>query len=62
MSSTTNIIDELDIEPYYNNIEFDYPFPNLNTIKPFAVDRNTRMEKIQKMYYDKNAEENWFKN
>jgi hypothetical protein len=47
------------IEPY-NNMEFDYPFPNLNTIKPFSFNEETRFENIKKMYYDDDCEKNWF--
>lgn len=45
-------LSELEIEPYNNFIEFDYGFPNLNTIRPFAYTDNVRLENITKMYWN----------
>lgn len=55
-----NSINEFDLKPYNNTIEFDYPFPNLNTIKGFTKSYEERIENIIKMYYVENAEKNWF--
>lgn len=41
--------------------EFDYAFPNLNFGKPFIQTKEYRIKRINKMYYDKDAEKNWFK-
>jgi hypothetical protein len=41
----------IDIEPYNNIVEFDYLFPNLNTIKSFVNNKSERINKISKMYY-----------
>lgn len=57
---TLEYLNNLNIEPYNNNIEFDYPFPNLNTIKPFSYTREERINNIKKMYYDENPLPNWF--
>lgn len=59
MTNTSSIF-EIDILPYSSNIEFDYPYPNFNTIKGFTTNNNERKSKIQKMYYDINSEKNWF--
>lgn len=50
----------LNIDPYTNIIEFDYPFPNLNTIKPFAYSKIKRLDNILNLYYVKNSDGNWF--
>lgn len=42
------------IYPYNNNIEFDYPFPNLNTIKAFNYSKEKRKKAIKNIYYDNN--------
>ena len=47
------------IPKYY--YEYDYGFPNLNFCKPFIQTKNFRILKINKMYYDHNPENNWFK-
>lgn len=49
----------LETPKYY--FQQDYGFPNLNTIKPFAYNETRRRERIRRMYYDQNAEKNWFK-
>ena len=59
MSETINLSD-IEIQPYNNPIEFDYPYPNLNTIKSFTCTKKQRIENIHKMYYENNAEKNWF--
>jgi len=41
--------------------EMDYPFPNLNYYRPFIQDKNDRINRIQKMYYDIDSEKNWYK-
>lgn len=41
-------------------IEFDYPFPNLNTVKPFVYSSKERLYNINKFYYTDNALQNWF--
>lgn len=41
--------------------EFDYPFPNLNQCIYDTGNDDCHKYKIQKMYYDDNAEGNWFK-
>jgi hypothetical protein len=51
MSDEENIFN-IDIEPYNNIVEFDYLFPNLNTIKSFVNNKNERINKISKMFYD----------
>ena len=58
--SNQNPITEMDLKPYNNTIEFDYPFPNLNMIKEFTKSNEERLENIKKMYYDENAEKKWF--
>ena len=57
---TLTYLDELNLEPYNNIIEFDYPFPNLNTLKPFSYTRDERINNIYKMYYSDNSIINWF--
>jgi hypothetical protein len=47
------------IEPYFNIVEFDYPFPNFNTLAPFVYSKEQRIININKMYYDKDCENNW---
>ena len=41
--------------------EYDYGFPNLNYGKPFIQSSEFRLKRINKMYYDDNAESNWFR-
>lgn len=41
--------------------EFDYPFPNLNQCVYCIGNDDYHKYRIQKMYYDSNAEHNWFK-
>ena len=53
-------ISNLQIEPYNNTIEYDYPYPNLNTIEPFAIDNKRRIQNIKNMYYSQNSELYWF--
>lgn len=50
--SEEEYIFNIEIEPYNNIVEFDYAFPNLNTIKFFTTDKNTRLKNISKMYYN----------
>lgn len=51
MSNQINIIN-LEINPYENIVEFDYGFPNLNTLKEFALSKKTtRLQNIRRMYY-----------
>lgn len=50
---------DIEIEPYNNNIEFDYPYPNLNTIKYFQINKKERLNNIFNLYYCDNAEKNW---
>lgn len=50
---------DIEIEPYNNNIEFDYPFPNLNTIKYFQIKKEERLNNIFNLYYLDNCEKNW---
>ena len=40
--------------------EFDYSLPNLNMCCPLMGSERFRKKKIQKMYYESNAEGNWF--
>ncbi len=56
---TLNEINNLIKNPYTSIIEFDYPFPNLNTIKPFVYSMKERIENIKKMYYSSNSFDNW---
>jgi hypothetical protein len=42
-------LSKLNLEEYVNLIEFDYPFPNLNTLIPFY--NNNRMDNIKKIIY-----------
>jgi hypothetical protein len=46
-----NYLDELITEPYDNFIEFDYGYPNFNTIKPFTYSIKDRYNNINNMYY-----------
>ena len=57
-SITLDYLNDL-IEPYTNPVEFDYGFPNLNTIKPFVFSEKERYDNIKKYYYDDNAYNNW---
>lgn len=57
--SENSFIYDIEIEPYNNNIEFDYPYPNLNTIKYFQQNKKQRLHNINKLYYSENAEKNW---
>lgn len=50
---------EIEIPEFY--YEYDYPFPNLNYGKPFIYTKKYRLQRIQNMYYDTDAERNWFK-
>jgi hypothetical protein len=50
---------DIEIEPYNNNIEFDYPYPNLNTIKYFQISKKKRLDSIFNLYFCDNAEKNW---
>lgn len=59
MGNQTDISD-LQIEPYNNIIEYDYPYPNLNTIAPFVTDNKRRIKNINDMYYSQNPELYWF--
>ena len=52
-------INELITEPYNSIVEFDYPFPNFNTIKPFVYSSKERIKNIKKFYYVTNAKQNW---
>lgn len=58
---TLGDIDQLIKEPYNSLIEFDYPFPNLNTVVPLTSTMKERMKNIKLMYYVTNAEANWKK-
>lgn len=49
MSGEENLFNIM-IEPYNNIIEFDFPFPNLNTIKSFSYSKDKRMENIESVY------------
>lgn len=57
--SDNSFIYDIEIEPYNNNIEFDYPYPNLNTIKYFQQNKKQRMHNINNLYYNDDAEKNW---
>lgn len=59
MDNNIEGIKDIAIPNYY--YEYDYPFPNLNFGKPFIHTKKYRIDKIRKMYYDQNAEKNWFK-
>ena len=50
MSESEEIFN-IEIEPYNNIVEFDYPYPNLNTIKSFVDTKEKRIEKIKNLYY-----------
>lgn len=52
-------INLIEIPGYY--YLHDYALPNLNFAKPFIQSTKHRYERIRKMYYDDNAENNWFK-
>lgn len=56
---TLDEINDLVKNPYNSIVEFDYPFPNLNTIKPFVNSMKKRMLNIKKLYYSPNSFENW---
>lgn len=47
------------IPAYY--YQYDYAFPNLNYAKPFIQSDEYRRQRILKMYYDTDAESNWFR-
>jgi len=49
----------VDSANYYHG--YDYGLPNLNFGKPFIQSDSYRLKRIEKMYYNKNAENNWFK-
>lgn len=62
LSNPNITLDEINnlIPNQYNSIiEFDYPFPNLNTIKPFSYSMKERLANINNLYYATNARENW---
>lgn len=42
----------IEIEPYNNIVEFDYMYPNLNTIKSFALSKGDRIKNIKDLYYN----------
>lgn len=50
---------DIKLPEYY--FQMDYGFPNLNLCCPLIGSDKLRKKKIQKMFYDKNAENNWFK-
>jgi hypothetical protein len=50
MSEEADIFN-MEIEPYNNITEFDYPYPNLNTIKSFTKSKKERINNIHNMYY-----------
>ena len=52
------IIHELELPHFY--YQYDYPFPNINYVKPFIQTDNYRIKRIKKMYYDDDAERQWF--
>jgi hypothetical protein len=56
---TLDYLNELIEYPYDMDIEFDYAFPNFNTIKPFTYTDDERLNKIKKMYYSNDSEANW---
>jgi hypothetical protein len=55
-----SLIYSIEINPYNNNIEFDYPYPNLNTIKPFSKSKKKRINNIKNLYYSGESHKNWF--
>lgn len=59
---TLEYLDKLIDQPFESIIEFDYPFPNINTFMPFCCSKDERKMNIFKMYYDdrENVENNWF--
>jgi hypothetical protein len=57
MHNTENISNIKLLEHYY---QLDYAFPNLNLCHPLIGSQKFRLKKINKMYFDKNAENNWF--
>lgn len=61
LSNPDLTLDEINslVEPYQSEIEFDYPFPNLNTIKPFVYSSKERLSNIKKYYYSTNSEQFW---
>ena len=62
MSNENLSLDEINSlisEPYNSIIEFDYPYPNFNTIKPFVYSSKQRLKNIKKLYYLKNCENYW---
>jgi predicted transcriptional regulator len=52
-------INSLVVDSYNSVIEFDYPFPNFNTIKPFTSSMKERMHNIKEMYFYTNASDFW---
>lgn len=48
---SNNDYNDLHIEPYNNIVEFDFPFPNLNTIKEFIYNNEIRKNNIIKLYH-----------
>lgn len=62
MSNSDITLDEINNlipNPYNSTIEFDYPFPNLNTIKPFSYSIKERIANINNLYYSNNPYDNW---
>lgn len=59
-SSILPIMEKIEKEDEYY-YEFDYAFPNLNYNAPLLGSNEYRKLKIYKMYYDINAEKNWFR-
>lgn len=58
MANPEKIINTCTPEYYY---EYDYPFPNLNFGRPFIQTEEYRMKRINRMYYENDAERYWFK-
>ena len=61
MSHDLSLYDINSLVPNPNNstIEFDYPFPNLNTILPFSHSTSEKIKNIYKMYYAQDSVSNW---
>jgi hypothetical protein len=57
-NNVVSIMEHIELPKMY--YEYDYPFPNLNMCCPLIGTDEFRIKKINKMYYDKDAENNWF--
>lgn len=59
IKNSNKIPEKIKLPKYY--YEFDYGFPNLNYSAYNIGSKEYKIKKIQKMYYEKESEKNWYK-